>query len=211
MSESGLSSSLVDTIATEGGVDLLAGLGEVTFDAMINQGLLRDVPVIGSLVQLVKLGFGVREYVFIRKLQKFATALKDVDGNQRDHFGERIERDKEFRTRVGENLILVIDRLDDMGKPELVGKAFAALMKDEIPYDTFVRISTTIDRVFLPDLIEFSRYGHSLEITKDWAQNLAAHGLLSTKVNAVWGPDDSKIFYTTTRLGKTLLRICFKR
>jgi hypothetical protein len=208
MTREDLSSSLVDTVAEKGGVDLLSDLGEVAFDAVMKDGVLKDVPVLGSLLQLVKLGFGVREYTFLKKLQKFASPLRDVSDADREKFREKIDQDPKFRARVGENLVLVLERLDDMAKPDLIGRLFAAYLSRRILYDTFLRLSNAVDRAFMPDLDQFNRRSYDSEFTDEWAQSLAACGLMTTHATSKYG-EENNLFYRINESGRLLLEICF--
>ena len=59
---------------------------------------------------------------------------------------------RDFRKRVEENLLLLLDRLDDMGKPELIGRLFSAYLRQELAYEDFQRLAGSIDRAYMPDL-----------------------------------------------------------
>ena len=48
------------------------------------------------------------------------------------------------RRRVGEALLLLLDRLDDMGKPELVARVFRALIRGQVDRPTFQLMGSAI-------------------------------------------------------------------
>ena len=53
---------------------------------------------------------------------------------------------------MGEALLLLLDRLDDMQKPELVARFFCALMRGEIDRTTFQQMATAVDRLLIAHL-----------------------------------------------------------
>jgi len=53
---------------------------------------------------------------------------------------------------VGEALLLLLDRLDDMQKQELVARFFFALMRGEIDRTTFQQMATAVDRLLIAHL-----------------------------------------------------------
>ena len=91
----------------------------------------------------------------VKKLVRFLSSLSSVSSKTRDEFKSRMDADNTFRSRIGEKLLLVLDRLDDMGKPELVARAFQAYMEGQIDYDMFQRLVLAIDKSFYSDLMAF--------------------------------------------------------
>ena len=66
-----LEKSVVKAIADSGGLELAVDAAEVSLDQLLTDGVLRDVPIVGGLVNLYKAGIGVRNYLFVRKVARF--------------------------------------------------------------------------------------------------------------------------------------------
>ena len=207
MAEHEVATSLVNTVSDKGAVDLLADLTEVAIDQMIDEDVLKDIPIVGSVLKLYNAGVGIKEYLFIRKLKKFFSQLQNVSEIDRAKFSEKVKGDERFRARVGENLLLVLERLDDMAKPQLVARAFVAFVEERITHDDFTRLSTAIDRAYLPDLTELKVHSTGYQGTDDWAQNLATCGLMSIGGTSYYG-GNTDISYKTNSLGELLITVC---
>jgi len=52
---------------------------ELGIDSILEQGLLREIPVVSTLTGLIRIGVGVRDYLFLKKLLAFLQQLADID------------------------------------------------------------------------------------------------------------------------------------
>src|SRR5450759_5011905 len=113
--EQTLEDAVVATIGSPDLQDGLAELGEVGLDHIMSDGVLRDVPILGILLNTVRAAGHVRDALFVRKLARFFQALDKVPFEQRQAFCASLGSTSE-RRRVGKALLLLLDRLDDMSK-----------------------------------------------------------------------------------------------
>ena len=198
--------ALVSTIADKGAIDLVSDYSELALDGLLSDGPLKDVPVIGTVIKIAKVGIGVRDHVFLKKVASFLRPLKDISDHERDNFRSRIEADEEFSSTVGEKLILLLERADDMKKPALIGKAFAAYLRKELDFEQFTRMAAGIDRALMPDLAKLSSI-NNLTMDKPWAANLAHSGLVRmgwiTPMGGV-----TYVCYSLSDIGELVLETC---
>jgi hypothetical protein len=121
-----LGSSLVATLRSDEVVSIASDAAELGIDAALAEGLLRDVPVVSTLVSLAKVGLTVRDRLFVRKLLKFLCELKAIPSEERQRMVEKLEADPGYGRNAGEHLIEILDRLDAHRKPEMTARVFAA-------------------------------------------------------------------------------------
>ena len=95
------------------------------------------VPVVGLLQKFWKVACSVPTYLFLKKMVKFLAELKDIPQEERQAQIDKLENDPKEEKHVGETLLLILDRLNDMQKPTMVGRAFKALLKETITYEEF--------------------------------------------------------------------------
>lgn len=148
---------VVSTIASPDLQDGLADLAEVGLDQLLASGVLRDVPVLGTFVNAVRAAGHVRDALLVRKLARFFAALNKVPLHERERFCHSLGSRADQR-RVGEALLLLLDRLDDMAKPEIVARVFRAFIRGEIDRVQFGLMSAAIDRLHvsrMSTLLEF--------------------------------------------------------
>jgi hypothetical protein len=173
---------ILRVLASSEAGDLARDFAELGVDAFLKEGVLRDVPLVGTLVGLVKAGLTVRDYLFVRKLVRFLREAETVPVAERQEFVKGLH-DRGLNERVGTVLLDLIDRYDDDEKIPLLGKLFAAYVDGEIDHDEFIRFSRAIERAFYGDLkaalnvFEGQRQGDS-----DLWERLLASGLSRPKL-----------------------------
>lgn len=209
-SNSDLEISIVDSVAAEKLTDIGADLAELALDALTgDNGALEAFPVVGNLVKLIKVGFSVPDKLFLNKLGEFLLELQKIDLAERAKFVDELDNDIKHKKKVGANLLILLDRLDDIEKPALIGKLFRAHILGEIDYHTFRRLSAAIDKVFLPDLIKIHDFGDDDANAKagedDASLSLINAGLL-VDAGSFIGP-----MYILSASGKLLIELLYKR
>lgn len=176
-----LETSFIETIASSDLSALAPDVGEVVIDQLLDQGLLKDIPVVGSILKISKIGIDVKNYLFIKKLCQFLSHLHNIPPEKRQDFANRIEREEKHRRRVGENLLLLIDRLDDFQKPEMFGRIFKDYVEGSIDYNILRRLCSAVDKISIQsisDLITY--YDDDTKLPVDYVlQDLAICGLVS--------------------------------
>ena len=144
---------VVELIRSQDLQDGLASLAEAGIDQLLHDGFLRDVPILGSVVGVIRTAGTIRGLLLAKKLGRFLSALQSVPHAERQAFYDSLG-DRAERNRVGEALLLLLDRLDDMEKPELIERLFRAVIRSEIDRKTFQLMATAVDRLFMPHLAE---------------------------------------------------------
>jgi len=173
-----LEESLITALVDQEAFQLLVDAGELSIDQFLNEGLLREIPIISTAAALYRAGVGIRNYMFLRKLGKFFTHLADLSQNERRSFAQSLEDDAKARQRVGEALVIFIDRFDDLQKPQLLAKAFTAYVRERIDFLNFRRLASAIDRAFVADLAHLSGVTRDQPLDSTISWGLAACGLI---------------------------------
>ncbi len=71
-----LSQSLDKTLRNSDLQNLSVNLAEVALDSFLNEGVARDIPIIGSLVGIVKTSGSISDAIFTKKLIHFLLPIK---------------------------------------------------------------------------------------------------------------------------------------
>jgi hypothetical protein len=151
-------SSLVQTLRDSDLRSLLQDAGEYGLDAILKNEALQSIPVIATLRNLYKGGVSVRDYLFTKKLIRFLVSLEDTTSAQRKEMIEKLESDPKYNHKVGEQIILLLDRMDDMQKPKFMARVFRAYLENKIDAVELQRMNFGIDHVFTTNLLELKRY-----------------------------------------------------
>ncbi|HCG5954451.1 TPA: hypothetical protein NJ081_002906 [Vibrio parahaemolyticus] len=146
-----LEESLVSTMAQKiGGTS--TELAEIAIDSVLEDGVLKDIPVVGAVVSLFKTGVAVRERQYVKKLITFLSELDKTDEEARLKFIAEEMLEPEQRERFGETILSLIDKADDTRKFELYARAFERLFMNTCRYDDAIRMCQMIERTFYSDL-----------------------------------------------------------
>ena len=149
-----LTETLKESNLTEVGVDI----AETLLDSTLQDGILKDVPILGSIIGVGKTAAKVKDVLFLKKVLSFINEVKDIPAKEREKIISEIDSSEKFRLKIGEKLLYILDKSDDHEKTQLVGKLFKAFLKQEIDYDAFLRGSAVIDKSIIEDLNWFIKH-----------------------------------------------------
>jgi hypothetical protein len=150
-----ISETLTETIKDDKFQDVIVDLSETTLDSLLKDGTLKDLPIIGALFGIAKTTLTVQDKLFTKKLMVFLLQLQKTSNESRKKQIEKIEKDSEYKTKVGEKLLYIIDKCEDYEKAKYIGKLFQCFIEEKIEYDDFLRASRSIELTYLGDLKRF--------------------------------------------------------
>jgi hypothetical protein len=148
-----LDKALIDGLGDSQLIDFAADIADQALDSLLSEGVIKDIPILGHAVKLWRGGVQVQSYLFARKLVLFLSQLDRTPLDTRQEFVQKINTDPKQRRKVGEQLLLLLDRMDDLEKPAILSWAFGAYVAGRISYDTFRKLGHAIDHCALSDLL----------------------------------------------------------
>ncbi len=129
--------------------DLGTNIWESNIDAFLDPGLLKDIPIISTLISFYKTGVSIHDAIFMRKLTIFIHELKDLDERQKSKFWKIYQKDdKGFAGRIFE----ILDKIDDSEKCRLEANIFKHYYNGNIDIETFKKYSYSLLRIDMYDL-----------------------------------------------------------
>ena len=146
-----ISDSLAITLA-KGNLELPAEIAEFAIDQIIDDGILKDIPIVGWIAKGLSISNSISDRIFYHKILRFLYALDKTDDGERANFTEKIANDKEFKKRVGEHLLMLLNKVDSVDKATLTAKCFNCFLKNKIDHDDFMDLSSVISRSTISDL-----------------------------------------------------------
>jgi hypothetical protein len=180
-----------------GGVS--TGLAEVAIDVFVKDGVLKDVPILGSLIGLYKGSIAIRDHIFLKKVIYFLSAIKEIPASIRENTFAKLEKEGHNRNAIGETMLLILDKVDSYNKAHLLGLLLKALSISKIDYSDFERFSSVISNVFIQDLLNLPQYAS--EVTTNTGNNLEAHSLIMRK--SLWVDEYAETYtYSLSPLGE---------
>ena len=155
--ENNLSNSLLKTIASSELESVGSGVGEIAIDSLLNDGVLKELPIIGTLTRIWKAGVTIRDELFVRKLLTFLNGLSDIPNEDRAEMIASLD-DDETSEKAGEKILTLLDRLDSSAKATIMGEAFKLYSTETITKDELWRVCFIIERLPLIDITAISEW-----------------------------------------------------
>ena len=158
-----LNKSLMSTIANSELTDLAASGAEIAIDSLLeDDSLLEQIPIIKTLLGVSKAIVSVRDRLFLEKIVGFLSEVSKIPVEQRHAFLQNLSEAE--RDKVAQYMILYIERLDSLEKPEMLGKVFSAYLDERIDQRAMLYFCHYIDRVFILTWKDF------YEVLKDYVE-----------------------------------------
>jgi hypothetical protein len=198
-----ISQSFISTIAHSDLAHVTQDLTEVALDSLLDNGILKDIPVIGTIVGIYKGVVSIREQMFIKKIAKFLNSLSEISAKEREDMFIKLEEEGHKRQEVGEGILLILDQVDNYEKARLLGVLLKTLSTSLTNYETFKRFSSIINTVYIDDIMSLPSFIN--EQKSFTATSLQSQGLVYT--NSYWldeGQPD--LSYTISPLGSLLCK-----
>lgn len=206
----GLESDLLRSIGSSSLTEVTTEIAVAVVDQAFDDGLAKDIPILGSLVK-AKAAFGtVRDYIFTKKVAYFLLALSKVPEQKRVAFLTSIAARGEEQ-RVGETLLLLIDRLDNYDRAQLLAKVFAAFINERLSMDEFRRLSRVVEQLPPGSMgalrAFYSPNRQGIETGGEFLTQFAGLGLVTIEFYPTAGQGDIGGGYEKTDLGMIYLAI----
>lgn len=147
--------SLSETIRNSDLQGVSANIAEIMLDSMLEEGVLKSLPIVGSIIGIGKTAMTIKDQLFLKKIIAFLSGIKNVPQKKRIKMIDFINENKEQRVKVGEKLIYILDKCDDFVDAKYIAQLFRAFLEEEISYQDFLKGSRIIQNIFIGDLEYF--------------------------------------------------------
>ena len=140
--------------------DLLRECAEIGLDNFIQDELLKNVPIFNALAAFYKFGNTLREKKIKDNILRFLLQLEDIELEERQAFLEKLNNEDK-NDRIFEQLILLLEKLNESVKAEMVGNLFRIYVVGKLSLHTFLRCCAIVERAYISDLIiAYQRFFH---------------------------------------------------
>ncbi|MGA3181308.1 MAG: hypothetical protein ABSF38_13280 [Verrucomicrobiota bacterium] len=148
---------IVEAACSPDSKDLAAKLIDLDLDILTNTGVLIEMPYLKTFMAVFKTYATIRDRLFLQKVGRFILGCPRFTEAEREEFARNHLNDPKEAKRLSDTVVLILDKLDDLEKPYMVAKVFAALVERKIDLETFRRLLSAIDIGFLEDLEALSQ------------------------------------------------------
>jgi len=159
---------------------------ELAIDGVMDDGVLKDIPLLGTVIGVMKFGNSINRHLSVKKLYKFLFELHKIPEEKRIKKIDQINSSKKYQSTVGEQTFELLDKIESDGKPEIIGKLFKAVIEEKIDYLTYLRVAHIVKNIFFYDLewLYFNTVGE--EVISSVNDSIFTSGLTDTKFVEVY-------------------------
>ncbi|MCF2217955.1 hypothetical protein H9Q08_01390 [Chryseobacterium sp. PS-8] len=208
-----MKSELTQIIKSKDFNDLISDVNETILDSILDDSVLKDIPIFGLLFKGKNLISTIQDKFFIKKLFTFLKQLEQTSNEDRKRETEKIDNDPNYRTKVGEKLLFIINEADDSEKAEYIGKLYKEFINKNLHYDDFIRAVNCINKTNIIDLNHFINERSIKHILENLYENYIFTGLITQKYydaletaykNSLIPYEKSGIKYQESHIGKKI-------
>jgi hypothetical protein len=144
--------SLVDSFLSREVTGIAASLTDVVLSELTSETILGRVPVFGAIFNFYKGCMSISDQLFLRKIAYFLAGCEKNDSFEKTQFQQQLAIDHKLRVKVGEDLLLILESIENFEKAAALGKVFMGRLREEIDENTFFKLATAIKNASIADL-----------------------------------------------------------
>lgn len=180
---------------------------EVIADSLIENELIKSIPVVGTALKLISGSLDLRDKIFLSKVQRFIQEIESISKEEKLKFNQSITSDEELMRSVGEAALLVLDKLSDLKKADLLGFYFLCFLSGHLDQYQFRRVAAAIDTAFIDDIETFLKSGtDELLSQKQFMEALFSSGMTAISAGKTWD-DSGELFYEASSMGRQMIEL----
>lgn len=188
---------------------MVTDYGEVILDRPAPDGLRKDIPILGTLNNLSESGVDINKLIFQKKVEALISSISRISDEELSKFNFQLEHDFEYKTRIAEHLMLIIDRLDDLEKAKLLANAYSSFINNAINFYQFRRVARAIERCMIEDMKGVHCFESAGGACPEIRYELVECGLIQPAQFPQTASTDAKNSYKITEFGKLFVKVVF--
>jgi len=119
----------------------------LNLDDLINSDISKTIPILRDVSILYNHILGLKERFFMQKVIFFIHQFNSgIDSADVRLFVDNVLENKEFREKVVEKILTLLDRFDHEIKAIILAELLKSWVKNDIDYDKFQRLKYCVDR-----------------------------------------------------------------
>jgi len=146
--KSNVSKELFDELLNPS-LDLSIDYSEIYIDDIIENETLKEIPIIKSVVGVIKGGISINNFWFAKKLLTFIRDFNNGTANLEkvELFKRKLSESPKFGKKIAERLMIFIDKNIEITQTKIITNLFTAFVNQDITYEEFNGILITLDKL----------------------------------------------------------------
>ena len=154
-------------------LDTAIDFSEIGLDSLLNDSVLKEVPLIKTAYGVAKTVFAVREKHMIRKTLTFIKQLNDngISNENYNQYKEKLKNKDKFVFKELEHILIIIDRYVELNKNKILANLYFNYIDRKINWTQFQELSIIVDNIFMSDIDELEHIYQKRYITMNEIKN----------------------------------------
>lgn len=214
-----LANTIMHAVSDPNFQEIASDIGDKAIEKYKVNTPLEGVEGVSLSAKVVDYIINVRQQSFFLKISRFLFQLDDISESKRLEFRKQLEENPKYRQRVGEVIILTLEKADRLEKADITGIVMKAMINRKVESSMGLRLISIVDRAFLDDLVWLHIFIERDSITNNGnileayvCEHLFVLGLISFGgINGGdFSGDSGGNIYNLTSAGRAMLDIVFK-
>lgn len=183
---------------------------EIGIDSIMDDGLLKDLPIVNLICGVCKIGINITERHFLKETLYFINTFRsgNIEQKKLDRYREKLISDPQRAQRELERVTLLLNSHIYSKQSERLGKFYSAFVQGVISWEKYCELSEANSRMFESDYNILNQVNSGMTTNLGYqAERLVALGLLCEANLDI--ENDTMILgdgvYGCTEFGKTFL------
>jgi len=140
-------------------IDLSIDYAEIGIDELIENEILKEIPLVKSVKAFVDVGSAIKERAFLKRTLLFLNEFHkgNIGETQMAEFQLRFNEENKYRNKVLEALMVFIDRSFDSIKPIILARLFVQHLNSKFSWDEFLTLNQCLDKLHTIGIKHFGR------------------------------------------------------
>jgi len=217
--EKDLGTSLIETLGKSELGKIVPDYLDIGLDSQLAEGIFRELPIVRSMLAIYKTSLNIRDLILLKKIILFIKEVNNINEKERQKFLNKMSENKNYQRRVGEQLLLYLDRLDEIEKAPLLAKIFGEYIEGTIDQQQMKRLASGLDRALLADIIALKKFMIDKQpLARENFYGLEGVGLATTyhSITHPLEPEDvtgqiDELHFVISPTAVQLIKVCFDK
>lgn len=155
-------SKAMKAILMEIGEDTVKDYGEMALDAFLDDNMLKNIPVIGTLINLGKCGMTIKNLQFAKNYYVFIQEIrnKEISKEKLDKHIEELKNNPKRMRKEMETLLIYLEQYKEIEKIKYMANIYYAFLRSGlkgIKWDQALIFFEILDRLLLCDIEDLKK------------------------------------------------------
>ncbi|WP_418637632.1 hypothetical protein [Winogradskyella sp.] len=139
-------------------------LGEASLDSLLEDGIFKDIPFVGTGISVVKLIHSASDRILLTKIIHFINELELKNEQEIKEFKAKYFKYTDY-DRIGSKILLTLERVDNLNKIKWLARSLRLFIGKEITKTEFLRLTSIINSAYVEDVLKIVAFDERDKIT----------------------------------------------